>query len=143
LLTSVGILSEGFIALKRLHLFLQRNEIQSTAAIISAHITIDTGSNDNDNDSNYLKKRQGTENFVKVESDEHKTKDNYNDTEDGENNLATSVYDIILRGVSFRWNAYDTQAALSNINFAIKRGELIGVVGFVGSGKLNIYSKRT
>lgn len=47
----------------------------------------------------------------------------------------SSDYDISFKNASFKWNSTDKAPILSNINLDIKKGELMSIIGPVGSGK--------
>lgn len=45
-----------------------------------------------------------------------------------------------MSNCSFKWNQEDPENNLSNINLSIYSGELVMVIGSVGSGKSNLLS---
>jgi ABC-type bacteriocin/lantibiotic exporter with double-glycine peptidase domain len=55
---------------------------------------------------------------------------------------------IVMRNAEYRWNEEDEKPILHDINLNVKPGELIAIVGAVGSGKVgnrinaNLYLKR-
>lgn len=60
----------------------------------------------------------------------------------GDPNLHTSQYHVEFKNVSFSYNKAKgkTRDDLSDINFALKRGETLGIIGPTGSGKSTILS---
>ena len=44
---------------------------------------------------------------------------------------------ITVTNGSFKWNSKVDQSTLSNINVSVKKGELVGVLGRVGDGKVS------
>lgn len=47
---------------------------------------------------------------------------------------------MIIKDGTFSWDGYEATPVLRNINFKVKRGSLIAVVGPVGSGKSSLLS---
>ncbi|KAG1731999.1 P-loop containing nucleoside triphosphate hydrolase protein [Suillus paluster] len=45
---------------------------------------------------------------------------------------------LSIKGGEFQWNKQDISAALEDINLAVRKGELVGVLGRVGSGKSSL-----
>ncbi|KAG2178766.1 hypothetical protein INT43_001612 [Umbelopsis isabellina] len=54
--------------------------------------------------------------------------------------LASGAPLVDLKNASFKWNPFDSEPTLENMNFAVKKGELVAVVGRVGSGKSSLMS---
>lgn len=51
----------------------------------------------------------------------------------------TSEKDLInIKNMTVKWKASSTDTALSDINMNVARGELIGIIGPVGSGKSSL-----
>lgn len=47
---------------------------------------------------------------------------------------------LSIKGGEFHWNKQDVSAALEDINLTVRKGELVGVLGRVGSGKSSLLS---
>lgn len=47
---------------------------------------------------------------------------------------------LSITGGEFHWNKQDVSAALEDINLTVRKGELVGVLGRVGSGKSSLLS---
>jgi ABC-type multidrug transport system fused ATPase/permease subunit len=47
---------------------------------------------------------------------------------------------LSIKGGEFQWNKEDISAALEDINLTVRKGELVGVLGRVGSGKSSLLS---
>ncbi|KAG2035311.1 P-loop containing nucleoside triphosphate hydrolase protein [Suillus americanus] len=47
---------------------------------------------------------------------------------------------LSIKGSEFQWNKQDISAALEDINLTVHKGELVGVLGRVGSGKSSLLS---
>ncbi|KAG0695819.1 P-loop containing nucleoside triphosphate hydrolase protein [Suillus ampliporus] len=47
---------------------------------------------------------------------------------------------LSIKGGEFQWNKQDVSAALEDINLTVRKGELVGVLGRVGSGKSSLLS---
>ena len=47
---------------------------------------------------------------------------------------------LSIKDGEFHWNKQDTSASLEDINLTVHKGELVGVLGRVGSGKSSLLS---
>ncbi len=56
----------------------------------------------------------------------------------------SEVKEVVIRAedASFKWGGSSNLFSLQNLNFTVKRGELVAVVGTVGSGKVHSISFR-
>lgn len=62
-----------------------------------------------------------------------------NDTSDKKReNHYQGEHVISLKNVNAKWFSYDQEDTLKNMNIHVKRGELVAVVGHVGSGKSSL-----
>jgi len=50
---------------------------------------------------------------------------------------------LSIKGGDFTWNIDDVQPTLEDINISIKKGELFGVLGRVGAGKVCLSGKKS
>ncbi|OJA12951.1 hypothetical protein AZE42_07484 [Rhizopogon vesiculosus] len=56
------------------------------------------------------------------------------------NNLAIGDVVLSIKGGEFLWKKHDISAALEDINLTVRKGELVGILGRVGSGKSSLLS---
>jgi ATP-binding cassette subfamily C (CFTR/MRP) protein 4 len=55
---------------------------------------------------------------------------------DGALEKNVSVVGVTARNVTAKWNPYSDEPTLDNVSFSVKPGQLLGVIGPVGAGKV-------
>lgn len=60
------------------------------------------------------------------------------DSTENSNNFEENRYSVSLVNASAKWLAFEKEDTLENININVKPGELIAIVGQVGSGKTSV-----
>lgn len=120
LITQIGVtqIAELLVSIKRLQKFMLYEELEETSK--KTEECKNERSKDDQNDVN------------KVEKDTNDVK-----STDVETNNQTE-YILSLRNANCKWLVHDQEDTLKNININVKSGELIAVVGQVGSGKSSL-----
>lgn len=113
-------IAEAFVSIKRLEKFMMYDEVEPHG----------DQRNSNNVDSSTENTKSDLNGIIQEGNNATDRTDNTN-TNDGDSCL-------VLKNVSARWIANDEEDTLKNINIKLSRGELLAVVGQVGSGKSSL-----